>query len=178
MNKKQIRKLAYGGVFTGLILVATMFLQIPTGLGGYVNLGDGVIFASAIFLGPFAGICGALGAGVADLLLSYGLYAPATFIIKGIMGLFAGLMLHQKTHEKQGKKDSWARAYIFTTLVFLIAEVIMVAGYFVFEWFVLGLDVALPSILPNVVQGVAGIAVGLALMPVMKKVMENEYYGT
>ena len=166
MDKKKIRKIAYGGILTGLVLVATMFLQIPTGLGGYVNLGDGVIFASAILLGPFAGIVGALGATMADFFLGAGFYVPATFVIKGIMGFTAGMMLRSR------KGDS----YVFKALVFLICEVIMIGGYFGYETVLLGLSVSVPSLMPNVVQGVAGIAVGLALTPIMHKVVESEKF--
>ncbi len=167
MDKKKIRKIAYGGILTGLVLVSTMFLQIPNGLGGYINLGDGVIFASAILLGPFAGIVGALGAAMADFLLSYGVYVPATFAIKGIMGFTAGMMLRSR------KGDS----YLFKALIFLICEIIMVGGYFCFETVLYGFSVSVPSLMPNVVQGVAGIAVGLALTPIMYKVVESERSG-
>ena len=166
MDKKKIRKIAYGGILTGLVLVATMFLQMPNGLGGYVNLGDGVIFASAILLGPFAGLVGALGAAMADFLLAYGVYIPATFTIKGVMGLTAGLML-------RGRKGE---SYFYKALTFLICEVVMVGGYFGFETALFGLSVSVPSIMPNVIQGVAGIAVGLALTPIMHKVIESERF--
>ncbi|MDD4327653.1 MAG: ECF transporter S component [Eubacteriales bacterium] len=166
MDKRKIRKIAYGGILTGLVLVATMFLQMPNGLGGYINLGDGVIFASAILLGPFAGLVGALGAATSDFLLAYGVYVPATFAIKGAMGLTAGIMLRSR------KGDS----YFFKALTFLICEVIMVGGYFAFETMLFGLSVSVPSIMPNIVQGVAGIAVGLALTPIMHKVIESEKF--
>lgn len=166
MDKRKIRKIAYGGILTGLVLVATMFLQMPNGLGGYINLGDGVIFASAILLGPFAGLVGALGAAMSDFLLAYGVYVPATFAIKGAMGLTAGIMLRSR------KGDN----YFFKALTFLICEVIMVGGYFAFETILFGLSVSIPSIMPNIVQGVAGIAVGLALTPIMHKVIESEKF--
>ena len=86
MDRKKIRMIAYGGILTGLVLVATMFLQIPNGQGGYVNLGDGVIFASSLILGPFAGVVAALGSVMSDLFLGYAQYAPATLVIKGLMG--------------------------------------------------------------------------------------------
>ncbi|MHB8963075.1 MAG: ECF transporter S component [Saccharofermentanales bacterium] len=166
MDKKKIRKIAYGGILTGLVLVATMFLQIPNGMKGYVNLGDGVIFAAAMILGPFAGIVGALGSAMSDFFLGYGIYIPATFAIKGIMGLVAGLML------KYGKESP----YLYKALVFLICEVIMVGGYFGFETALYGLNVALVSVMPNIVQAVAGIAVGLAFVPIVAKIFESEKF--
>ena len=41
-----MRLLVYGGLFTALIVLATMFLKIPT-LIGYANMRDGFALASA-----------------------------------------------------------------------------------------------------------------------------------
>ena len=164
MKKIRIRMIAYGGILVGLVLVSTMFLQIPNTQGGYVNLGDGVIFASAMILGPFAAVVGALGSVLADIFAGYPHYAPATFIIKGLMGLVAGLML----------KSSKGGNYIFTAFTFLICELIMVSGYFLYETALFGLQYSLPSILPNIIQAIAGIAVGLASIPIVKKIFESE----
>ncbi len=166
MDRKRIRKIAYGGILTALVLVATMFLQIPNGQGGYVNLGDGVIFASALILGPFAGVVGALGSMLSDLLLGYAQYAPATLVIKGLMGLVAGFLL------KYGQKNR----YFYTAFIFLVCEGIMVGGYFSFESILFGVPYALPNILPNLIQAIAGIAVGLASMPVVNKIFESEKF--
>ncbi|MHB1483434.1 MAG: ECF transporter S component [Saccharofermentanales bacterium] len=166
MDKIKIRMIAYGGILTGLVLVATMFLQIPNGQGGYVNLGDGVIFAAAMILGPFAGVVGAIGSVLSDLFLGYTLYAPATLVIKGLMGLVAGLLL------KYGAKNR----YFYTAFIFFICELIMIGGYFSFESLVYGIPVSIANILPNIVQAIAGIAVGLALMPLVNKIFESERF--
>ena len=164
MDKKKIRMIAYGGLLTALVLVSTMFLQVPNTQGGYVNLGDGVIFASAMILGPFAAVVGALGSVLADLFAGYPHYAPATFVIKGLMGLVAGIML------RSGKSKN----YLFTAFTFMICEAIMISGYFLYETILFGLQYSVPSILPNVFQAVAGIAVGLASIPIVKKIFESE----
>ena len=166
MDKKKIRMIAYGGILTGLVLVATMFLQIPIGQGAYVNLGDGVIFASALILGPFAGIVGALGSVFADLFLGSAQYAPATLIIKGLMGLVAGILL------KYGKNNR----YFYTAFVFAICEIIMIGGYFAFESIIYTVPAALLNIIPNLIQAIAGIAVGLASLPIVKKILDSEKF--
>ena len=166
MDKKKIRMIAYGGILTGLVLVATMFLQIPNGQGGYVNLGDGVIFASALILGPFAGVVAALGSALSDLLLGYAQYAPATLIIKGLMGLVAGILL------KYGKNNR----YFYSAFVFMICELIMIGGYFSFESIFFTVPYALANILANLIQAIAGIAVGLASLPVVKKILDSEKF--
>lgn len=160
--------IAYGGILTGLVLVATMFLQLPNGQGGYVNLGDGVIFASSLILGPFAGVVAGLGSVLSDLFLGYVQYAPATLVIKGVMGLVAGIMLRKEKERESG--------YFFTAFVFLICECIMIGGYFSFESVLFGIPYALVNVIPNVIQGVAGVAVGLASIPIVNKILNSEKF--
>lgn len=167
MTGKKTKMIAYGGVLTGLVLAATYFpglLGRVLPMHGFIHLGDGVIFASAMILGPFAGIVGALGSMLADVFLGYYIYAPATLVIKGLMGLVAGIML------KSGIK----RKYLYMLFVFFICELIMVGGYFVYEWALFGYAVAIGDILGNIVQAVAGIALGLAAIPIVGKIFEGK----
>jgi uncharacterized membrane protein len=88
--KDTIRQITYGGIIAAIVLIATMVFQLPIPtpvLKGYVNFGDGVIMASAMIMGPYAAISAAIGSALADLLSSYVVFAPATFLIKGLMGL-------------------------------------------------------------------------------------------
>jgi len=164
MSKNDIRKITYGGVLTGLVFVSTMFLKIPNGFQGYINLGDGVIFASALLLGPFAGIVGALGSALADLFAGYPIYAPGTFVIKGVMGLVAGiLLLKTKT-----------QSYFYKGLIFLLCEIIMVVGYFLYEILLFDLTIAIPSIFPNIIQAIAGITLGLAAIPIVRAMKQKK----
>ena len=86
-----IRRVTFAGVFAALILIATQF-KIPTGIG-YANLGDGFILVASFLMGPASFFPAAIGSGLADLLAGYPMYIPATFIIKGVMGLAAGLIM-------------------------------------------------------------------------------------
>jgi len=160
MGRNEIRKIAYGGVLTALVLVSTMFLKVPNGFQGYINLGDGVIFASALILGPFAGLVGALGSALADVFTAYAIYAPGTFLIKGAMGLVAGILL-LKTKSK---------SFLSKGFIFLLCEVIMVGGYFLYEILLFDLTIAIPSIFPNIIQAIAGITLGLAAVPIVRAI--------
>ena len=40
MNEKKIRKLVLAALLAALVCVATMVVQIPSPMQGYVNLGD------------------------------------------------------------------------------------------------------------------------------------------
>lgn len=145
-----------------LILLTTM-LYIPMGIG-YYHLGDGFIFAAASLLGPYAGLSAAIGSILADLLSGYAIYAPATAIIKGCMGLVSGLLLRKK------------RKFITMLLVLLLCEAMMVGGYFIYESFLYGIAGAVPSLIPNALQGLAGIVLGAIMVPLTRKIpLSNKY---
>lgn len=156
-------KLTASAILAALIFAATYFaIPIPGGQG-FVNLGDGFILVAAVWLGPlWGGIAAAVGAGLTDLILGYLYYAPATFVIKWLMVVamcfvFKGL---SKT------KLHFSFCFILSSLV---AELIMVAGYFMCEIFLYSLGVALFDTIANAFQGVFGIAVGLVLYSTLNK---------
>ena len=151
------RKIVLCGVFTAVVALATMFIKFPTVIG-YVNAGDGFILISALILGPFAGLVGGLGSALADLILGYTLYVPATLIIKGLIGLAAGFFLRDKTLSLRN------------VLVFLFGELWMVAGYFIFEACVYSPASALGSVLPNLLQAAGGVVIALLATPVVKRI--------
>ncbi|MBR1906873.1 MAG: ECF transporter S component [Clostridiales bacterium] len=155
-NRKNLRKIAYAGVLAGLIFIGTE-LHIPTAIG-HINLGDLVILVSAYILGPFAFVPAAIGSTLADLLAGYPQYAVATFIIKGVMGLVAGLLLKRNREGKVSLGRKLTASFI--------AEVIMIAGYFAFESlpFMYGVAAALGSVIPNGIQASAAIVGAVPLM--------------
>lgn len=174
--RQTIRKITYGGILAAVIMIATMVFQIPMPAGkGYINFGDGVIMAAAIIMGPSAAISAAIGSALADLLSSYVLFAPATFIIKGSMGLLAGIVFRRYPNIK----------ILPAAGIMLVCETIMVSGYFLFEMFYYGLThspiafkqgavtaaIALPF---NLIQALAAILLGLAMMPVAKRLRPQD----
>ncbi len=160
--KNKAQKIVVASLLAALICVATMIIKIPTPLKGYVNAGDGFILLGASMLSPaFSFLAAAIGSALADILSGYTSYALATFVIKGLMGLSTTLILaYLKKKNSKG---------ILKIIPAILAEVIMVLGYFVFEGFLYGFGPSAVNIIPNVLQGVAGIVIGLALMGVFKK---------
>ncbi len=77
------------------MFVVTRIITIPIGTtGAYINVGDVSIYLIAYLLGgPLAAISAAVGSAVSDLSLGYAVYAPATFIIKGLMALEVGFLV-------------------------------------------------------------------------------------
>ena len=52
---------------------------------GYTHVGDGFLYLAASLLpAPYAAAAGAIGAGLADLLSGYSIWAPGTLIIKAL----------------------------------------------------------------------------------------------
>jgi len=93
---------------------------------------------------------------MADILSGYALYAPATFIIKGIMAL-AAYYLHRKVSQKAGGFPS-------RLISGLAAECIMFIGYYVFEGFLYGFIAAAVNIPANALQGAVGLVLGMVLI--------------
>lgn len=161
MKQKQIRRLVLAALFTALTCVATMVIQIPTPMNGYVNLGDTLVLLSAWVLGPFVGAAaGGIGSMLADILTGYAFYAPGTLVIKAVMGLAAGLIFRAM----KGKKLTGR------LLGGVAAEVIMIAGYFLYAAVMLQNGIgALASVPGNAAQGLVGLVAALALAAVLEK---------
>lgn len=161
MNKKT-KTIVAAALMASLACVATMIIKIPSPLKGYINLGDCIVLLSGWILPPAYGFLAAgLGSALADLLSGYVIYAPATFIIKGIMALIAhgGFKL---LHSKTGKLP--ARIIGGVT-----AEIAMIGGYFIFEGFLYEFGPAAVNIPANGVQGIAGLIIGVILVKIFEK---------
>ena len=160
MSDKKIRTMVTAAVLAALSCVATMVIQIPSPMNGFVNLGDCFVLLSGWLLGPWWGAAaGGIGSMLADLLLGYGHYAPGTLIIKGAMALAAALIF--KAFRKNG-----AGALVSG----VVAEIIMVAGYFGYAGLLLGKGIGAAASIPgNLVQGAMGMVIGLVLLVVLKR---------
>ena len=147
-NVTKLKKIAFAGVFAAFVFIATQ-IRIPTAIG-YINLGDGVILIGAFLFGPMAFFPAAIGSALSDLLAGYAQYIIPTFIIKGLMGGLSGALLRKASP-----------SVIRKILVGLLAEVIMIAGYFVFESlpFMYGSAAAAGSLLFNLIQGIAAVVI-------------------
>jgi uncharacterized membrane protein len=102
--KSKIRAITYGGILSAVILLATYIIKFPIPGGyGYINFGDGAIFAAAVVLGPFAAICAALGSALADLLAGFPHYMLPTLLIKGPDGPFCRICLYPQARYEMAR---------------------------------------------------------------------------
>ena len=156
------KKIILAALLAAIVCVATMIIKIPSPLKGYLNLGDGIVLLAGWMLSPgFGFLAAGLGSALADLFSGYVTYAPATFLIKGLMALIA-FFCFKFMHKKLG---SLAAQLIGGVL----AECAMILGYFVFEGFLYGFGPSLVNIPANAAQGVAGIIIGVVLIRVLDK---------
>lgn len=154
------KKIVLSALLAALVCVATMIIRVPSPLGGYLNLGDGIVLLCGWLLSPMYGLLAAgIGSGLADILSGYVAYAPATFIIKGAMALLVyWIAKGQRTHPFTAKLVGG-----------IAAEVVMVVGYLLFESFIYGFVPSLVNVPANAIQGLAGLVVGLLLVRVFEK---------
>ena len=156
-----LKKIVMTALFAALACVATMSIRIPTpGTGGYIHPGDAIVILSGVVLGPSYGLLAAgIGSAMSDLLGGYFVYVPITFVIKGLIALFSGLV-YQKI-----AKDSKSR-YVAVLLGGVIDIVLVAGGYFICEFFLYGSSAA-ASIPANIIQGVGGLIISFVLYPVL-----------
>lgn len=141
-NSSSIRLMTTTAVFAALITLMTAYIfHIPVGVnGGYVHLGDALIYiAAAVLPLPYACAAGAIGGGMADLLTAP-VWAPATIIIKMLICL---------PFTSKGTKLLNTRNVIALFLAFLISG----TGYYVAEGIMFGFQAAfITSISGSIVQ--------------------------
>ena len=103
---QRTRTLVIASMLTAIIFLSTYYVKfpVPKAPGAYVNIGDSVIYISGVLLAfPWAAGAAAIGSMLADIMYGGGWYIPATFVIKGLMGLVASLFLYRKKKENGQK---------------------------------------------------------------------------
>ncbi|MEA4965510.1 MAG: ECF transporter S component [Oscillospiraceae bacterium] len=165
MKNIKLQKLILAAMFAALIYVATNIVHIPTpGTNGYLNLGDCMVLLSAFLLGPVYGAAAAgVGSMLADLLLGYVAYAPGTLLIKALMALCAA-GIFRALREKTGVP-------VAAVLGGVVAELVMVFGYFGYESVLLGYGLAAAAGIPgNLLQGAFGLCSSVLLYQALSHV--------
>lgn len=155
------RKTVLKGLMIALVCIATMSIQIPIpGTDGYINIGDSVIFISAILFGPITGmIAGGIGSAFADILSGYAHWAIFTLVIKGLEGYLVGVLINN--HITVIKS-------IFSTGA---GTIVMVIGYFIAGIILKGsVIISAASIPANLIQGVVSMVIAVPLAYSLSKV--------
>lgn len=156
-ERKTVLNAALCGVMAALVFVTTMIIRIPVpATQGYINIGDCMIFVSALLFGaPVGGFAGGVGSALADLV-GYPSFTLYTLVIKGIEGVIAGGLTTGK--------NSWR-----DIPVVIIAGIEMIAGYFLVESYLYGIGAALIELPGNVFQASFGAVIAIPLCFTIRK---------
>lgn len=151
MKKVKVNNITKSALMAALIFIATyIHIPMPTLTGGYVHIGDALIFIAATLMpAGYACCAAAIGAGLSDVLSGFLFYAPATILIKCLTVLCF-----------VWKKDN---PFCWRNLISIIsALVINVVGYYLAEMIIYGSE-ALPmlSVPGNITQTVVSLVVFL-----------------
>ena len=156
------KRIVITALMAAMVCVATMIIKIPSPMKGYLNIGDCIVLLCGWLLAPGYGFVAAgLGSALADMFSGYITYAPATFLIKGSMALIA-FACFKLMNKRIGKLPSQIIGAV-------LAEIVMVLGYFVFEGFMYGFVPSAVNIPANAVQGAAGLILGIILVKVFER---------
>jgi len=173
------KKLVLASLFAALTAIGTM-LHIPAGALGYLHLGDAMVLLSGILLGPiYGGLGAAIGSMLADIINGYAIYAPGTFLIKGICAWIAAMLFR---HLPMNKEKS-SRFILPIIILGIVSEAVMVLGYYAYEIGMLMMTqgsteattaavTALSGVPYNIVQGIIAVILTVVLIPLFSKIQE------
>ncbi len=161
---------------SALVLIITYFASVTlTPQGQVFDAGDIMIFITAFTFGPVVGgLAGGFGSGLSDFFHGYVYFAPFTAIIKGAEGFIAGYIA-QKSLRGRELRLGW-----------LAGSIVMVAGYFLAEYYFIGLVFggdALAGIFPfldlpfNLLQVAAGGIIGIPISKSLKRALPTTFSG-
>lgn len=166
MKSNSVNKLVAAALMAAMTCAATIVIAVPSPMGGFIHPGDGLVILSGILLGPFfGGLAAGIGSMIADLILGYSAYAPATLIIKGLAAVLA-VCIYRILHKNRKSR------VIPVLTASILGGILVTLGYFLFEGTLLGLGLASASVnIPfNLIQNGFGVIVSVLLLPLLLKV--------
>lgn len=170
----KVQDMVQVALMAALTYIATSVINIPSGVivKGVVHLGDSMVFLAAVLLGrKKAFLSAAIGMCLFDLLSPYAIWAPFTFVIKGVMGYIAASIAYRSNYDGE---NIWNNIFAFA-----IAGIWMILGYYIagviIMHFVMKVAVGQAFVLAaaeipgNIAQVVVGMALALPLGKILKK---------
>jgi uncharacterized membrane protein len=158
MNER-IKKLAFMGLFSALLVLATVVLRFPVPTFNlYFNLGEAIIYLTALLYGGAAGaLIGGVGSALADIIGGYPVWAPITFVIKGLEGFIVGTV---------AKKNIY--------LAVFLGGITMMIGYALAAGIMYGIGAVPVELAGDFVQVSAGAVISLFLHNRLKDISFND----
>ena len=163
-QQTHLRQLVLTALFASAITVMTAYiLHIPIPTGGYIHLGDALIYLAACLLPlPYAAAAAAVGAGLADLLTAP-MWVLPTLVIKAVLVLF----FTSKSERVLCPRNCAAvvMAGPFSPAAYALAGCAMAGTMTAF----------LPQFLGTLVQGIGSGALFLVIAPALDGVKLKEH---
>ena len=182
-STRSTKRIVLNSVAIALVFLATTFTRIPGPVPpGYINFGDAVIMITAVLLGKGSGfVAGAFGSALADIIVPGGLiFAPFTFIVKGLEGYVIGRIINGRKQEVEVEVSQ--NKELRKILGLIVGALIMVAGYFIAELTVLkffdpafGYAAAIAELPFNLIQGGVSVVMGYLLTTILQKTGIREF---
>nr|WP_106783163.1 ECF transporter S component [Lysinibacillus timonensis] len=150
-----------------LVFVSTVFLNIKLPIsanGGLVHLGTAMLFIASILFGPKKGaIAGSVGMALFDIVGGWTLWAPITFVARGLQGFIVG-----KIAWSSGRTGN---SIALNLIGMIVSMPFMIAVYYVGEGILYGNWIApMASIPGDLVQNILGLIIAIPVCVVLKKV--------
>lgn len=159
LNNITVRPLAYLALFVAAVALATL-IKVPGLNTSYYNLGEVFIYTIALVFGKRAGlIAGAFGSALVDLILAP-IWAPFTFVIKGVEGWAVGKIANDSRSSK--------------ILALIAGGHIMIVGYAVAVGLLYGWPAVLPEIGGNYGQAAVGAIIAMPLASQINKILRDK----
>ena len=175
-RKLGLRDIVFIGVLSAMCTIATT-IKIPFGEGAMIHLGSAMIYTTGIvFGGVYAGMAGALGSALFDVIMGYSPYTLWSFVIKGLAGLIVGVTAKGMWPEKRPAANSvLGRNLLFrSSLACFLGAVWTLGGYLAAWWQVTGSwAVAISNAPGSLLTSGAGFVVALMLGPRLSKVLNR-----
>lgn len=97
-------RIASMALSTALVLTATIVINVYVpATRGYFNIGETMIYLVALLFNPVtAAFAGGVGSALADIVLGYSIYAPATLLIKAAEGAVASILVRKMRGPRYG----------------------------------------------------------------------------
>lgn len=88
MKDKKLKMMIFTALFAAMTFALTFSVKLPMPGGGYIHLGDAMIYLSACILPtPFAMLAAGVGGAMADFAGGYAIYVVPTLIIKALIAI-------------------------------------------------------------------------------------------
>lgn len=173
-SQLKINDIVQISLMAAITYIATAVINIPSGviIKGVVHLGDSIVFLAAILLGKKKGfLSAAIGMSIFDLFSPYAIWAPFTFVIKGVMAYIAATIAYRKDY---GGNNIFNNVFAFILGGIWMIGAYYLAGAMIMHFvtkiaFTQAFVLSAAEIPGNIAQVVAGMTLAIPLGKVLKK---------